>query len=239
MHGLESGPLLFVLIDPDKQGAKKAGEMAKIAQKSGAHAIMVGGSTGLTRNTVRNTVIAIKSECSLPVILFPRSAECLVGEADAVFFMSLLNSRNRNKIIGEQVKGAPLVKKLGIEPLPMGYIIVEPGMAVGEVGEAEVIKRENVEEAVAYALAAEYLGMKFVYLEAGSGAPEPVPPDMIKAVGDAVSIPVIVGGGITTPERAKGALDAGADIIVVGTAAEKNIDILRSMASMTSASVYK
>ncbi len=221
MEELEKYPLHFSLIDPDKQPPEDAGEMAEIAERVGSTAIMVGGSTVSDEKLVDDTVKEIKSASSLPVILFPSSANSLSRYADAIFFMSLLNSRNPRYIIREQMKGAMTIKKLGIEPISMGYIVVEPGMKVGEVGEVELIKRNDFITAAGYALAAQYLGMKFVYLEAGSGANEPVPSEMIVFVKKNIEIPLIVGGGIRDPSTAREKVMAGADIIVTGTALEE------------------
>ncbi|HSV42647.1 MAG TPA: phosphoglycerol geranylgeranyltransferase, partial [Methanomassiliicoccales archaeon] len=144
--------------------------------------------------------------------------------ADAIYFMSMLNSRNLKMVMGEQVAGAPIVRYLGLEPIPMGYVIVAPGMKVGEVGEANLVPREDIKLACAYALAAEYMGMKIVYLEAGSGAPAPVPSEMIAAVKKTITVPLIIGGGIRSPEQAEMVRKAGASIIVTGTIAE-NTDL--------------
>jgi len=139
-----------------------------------------------------------------------------------MYFMSMLNSVNVGHVIGEQVKGAPIVKVLGIEPISMGYIVVEPGMKVGEVGMANPIPRNEPKLAVAYALAAEFMGMGLVYLEAGSGAPEAVPSEMIAAVKKNITIPLIVGGGIRDPSTAEKVRLAGADIVVTGTVVENS-----------------
>ena len=134
--------------------------------------------------------------------------------------MSLLNSRDPRLIVGEQRLAAPIVRAWGLEAIPMAYLVVEPGMRAGEVGDADLISRKNPTVAVQYALAAQMLGMKLVYLEAGSGAPEPVPDRVIRAVRDAIDIPVVVGGGIRTPEAAHLVTRAGADIVVTGTIVE-------------------
>jgi phosphoglycerol geranylgeranyltransferase len=136
--------------------------------------------------------------------------------------MSLLNSNNLGYVIREHVKGAPFVKYSGLEPISMGYVIVEPGMTAGRIGDADLIKRDDLQTAVGYALAAEYLGMKFFYIEAGSGAPTPVPNEMIQAVRNSTSLPILVGGGIRDPAIAKEKVRAGASIIVTGTAIEKD-----------------
>jgi phosphoglycerol geranylgeranyltransferase len=141
--------------------------------------------------------------------------------------MSLLNSSDATWISGMQARGAAAVKKYGIEPLPTAYLIMEPGMKAGEVGKASLIKMPD--EAVAYALAAQYFGMRFVYLEAGSGAPKPVSADIIKAVKKETDVKLIVGGGIRTAEAARTALAAGADIIVTGTVIEKDTNKVREI----------
>lgn len=213
--------LHFSLLDPDKQSPTVAGTIAKEVTVAGSSAIMVGGSTIASQKQVDETVKTIKAHTSLPVILFPSGAQFLSKYADAVFFMSLLNSRNLGYVIREHVKGAPFVKNVGIEPISMGYVIVEPGMTAGKVGECDLIKRDDIDTAVGYALAAQYLGMHFFYLEAGSGAPNPVPTAMISAVKESIGVPLVVGGGIRNKHTAQAAVKAGADIIITGTALEQ------------------
>lgn len=208
------------LIDPDKQGPEQAGEMAAAFFKAGSDGIMIGGSTGVDPRITDATVVQIRKRCPLPTILFPAGAACLSKHAHALFFMSLLNSRDRRFLIEEQRRGAPYVKKFRLEAIPMGYIVFEPGMRVGEVGHAELVGRTDLKLAVEYALTAELFGMACVYLESGSGAPEPLPSGTIWAVKKSVGIPVIVGGGITSPEAAREVVRAGADIVVTGTVAE-------------------
>jgi phosphoglycerol geranylgeranyltransferase len=227
--------LHFSLLDPDKQAPEEAGEIAETVTAAGSSAIMVGGSTLLSQQQVDSTVHAIKNHTDLPVILFPSGAKFLSKYADAVFFMSLLNSRNLDYVIREHVKGALFVKKSGLEPISMGYVIVEPGMTAGRVGEAELIKRNDLDSAVGYALAAEFLGMRFFYLEAGSGAPTPVPNSMIQAVKKKASIPVIVGGGIRDATTAREKARAGADIIITGTALEKEKNLKKTIAAIIAA----
>jgi phosphoglycerol geranylgeranyltransferase len=210
------------LIDPDKQGPNEAGELAGLFAKAGSDGIMVGGSTGVDPRITDETVLEIKRRCGLPVILFPAGAACLSRHADALFFMMLLNSRDRRFLIEEQRRGATCIKRFGLEPIPMGYLIFEPGMRAGEVGRAELVARGDTVLAVEYALAAQYFGMAAVYLEAGSGAPEPVSPSSIRGVKKELSIPVIVGGGITSPDAARATVRAGADIVVTGTVAERS-----------------
>lgn len=217
---LKKHKMHMTLLDPAKQPPQVSGEIAAKATAAGTDAIMVGGSTGVTQENLDATVDFIKSRCKLPVIYFPSGAHAIARRCDAIYFMSMLNSRNVRNVTGEHVKGAPVIKKLGIEPISMGYVIVEPGMKVGEVGEAELVKRRDIQTAIGYALTTEFFGMDLLYLEAGSGAPEPVPADMIGAVRRSVKIPIVVGGGIVTPEHASAVASAGADIIVTGTLVE-------------------
>jgi len=210
----------FSLLDPDKQDPKIAGKIANNVTEAGTSAIMVGGSTLKSQKQVDETVKAIKDNTDLPVILFPSRAKFLSKYADAVFYMSLLNSCNLDYVIREHVKGAYFVKNSGLETISMGYVIVEPGMTAGRVGEADLIKKDDVQTAIGYGLAAQYLGMQFFYLEAGSGADYPVSNKMIKGIKDNINIPVIVGGGIRDPQTAHDKAQAGADIIITGTALE-------------------
>lgn len=223
----KEGAVHLTLIDPDSQLPGVAGKIAHEASLGGTDAIMVGGSTGATGVTVEQTVQAIKSACDLPVILFPANAGGLAESADAVFFMSLLNSRDVNYITTNQAIGAPLVYKHGIEPISMAYIVIEPGGAAGWVGDARLIPRNKPKLAVAYALAAKYLGMHYIYLEAGSGADKPVPVEMVAAVKKAVGAEtkVIVGGGIRDGPTARERVEAGADMICTGTIVEQVQDV--------------
>ncbi len=217
---LEKHKLHMTLIDPAKQSPKESGCIASKACKAGTDAIMVGGSTGITQANLDATVEQVKKNCKRPVIYFPSGANAIARNADAIYFMSMLNSRNVRNITGEHSKGAPIIKKLGIEPISMGYVIVEPGMKVGEVGEADPVKRDDIASVIGYAITTEFFGMDLLYLEAGSGAPEPVPTDMIRAVRESIDIPIVVGGGIVTPAQAESVASAGADIVVTGTLVE-------------------
>ena len=178
---------------------------------------MIGGSTGVTRENLDATAKAVKESAELPTIYFPAGPQALSKEVDSIFFMSMVNSADPFYVIKAQAGAAAYIKKLGIEPISMGYIIIAPGMKVGEVGKADLVQQDEYDKAIGYALACEMLGMDFVYLEAGSGADTPVPLAMITAVRQAISIPLIVGGGIRTPEAAKAARKAGANAVVTGT----------------------
>ncbi len=231
---IKNGKMHMGLIDPDEQSPKEAAKIAVVLEEAGSDAIMIGGSTGVVKDNVDDTVKAVKEVVDLPVILFPTHAGALSAHADAIYFLSMLNSTDVNKIIGEQRRGAPIIKSIGIEPLGMAYIIVEPGMTVGKVGKANPIPRNDPQLAVDYALAAKYFGMELVYLEAGSGADEHVPTEMIKAVKKEVGLPLIVGGGIRTPEQARSVAAAGADIIVTGTVIEETKGIKKIIEGLIS-----
>jgi len=232
---LREHKLHFTLLDPDKQNPDEAGEMAKQAAEGGTDAIMLGGSIGVMQNELDQTLLAIKEKTSLPTILFPGDVSGMSRHADAILFMSLLNSRNPYFIMGAQVAGAPVVKRMGIEAIPMGYLIVEPGGMAGYVGDARLVPREKPELAVAYGLAAQYLGMKLLYLEGGSGIKEPIPAETISVVKSQLDIPIIVGGGIRSGRDAKKAALAGADIIITGTIVEDTADVRKKIEEITGA----
>jgi len=221
--------LHFSLIDPDKQTPKEAGKRAKICAEYGTNAIMIGGTTIRGRETVYNTVKAIKEHTKVPTILFPNSADAISENADYIFFMKLLNSKEDKYQINEQVRGAPLVKKWNITPIPTGYIVIstsEKPTTVEKNVKLHKIQIDDIKKAVEYAIYAEMTGMSCIYLEAGSDAEQPVSNEMLKAIRSEIKIPIIVGGGIKNARTAKEKVDAGADIIVNGTATEENIKII-------------
>ena len=230
----ERGAGHLTVIDPDSQSPRKAAAMAIAAAQGGTDAIMVGGSVGATGILLHETVREIKEKTDLPVILFPSSVAGLCENADAVFFMSLLNSRSPAYIVENQALGAPLILRYGLEPIPMAYIIIEPGGTVGFVGDARLIPRRKPELAAAYALSAKFMGMRMVYLEAGSGADSPVPAEMValvkKLLGDVL---LIVGGGIRDGDAAAELVAAGADLIVTGTGVEKSQDVTSFVSELT------
>ncbi|MCI4349720.1 MAG: geranylgeranylglyceryl/heptaprenylglyceryl phosphate synthase [Thermoplasmata archaeon] len=218
---LDEGPLHFTLVDPDKSPGRAAGAIAKGAAELGSDAILLGGSTGISRAKMGAAAKAVKSAGHIPAIIFPEGPASLTPEADAVLFMSLLNSRNLDLVIRLHAQSAPAIRAMGLEPISLGYLVIAPGMRVGEVGQVDVVPRDRPDVAVGYALAAELLGMRMIYLEAGSGAPAPVPAPIVRAVRDCLSIPLIVGGGIRTGNDATALLDAGAQILVTGTVTEE------------------
>lgn len=211
------------LIDPDLifQTLPGVKRIVKYAHEAGTDAFMVGGSTIADQISINKVVVAIKEETDRPVIIFPGNVNAFSKSADATFFMSLLNTNNLYWIIRSHVLGAPTLKLWNLEPISLAYIIVEPGATAGFIGEAQMIPRNKPKIAAAYALAAQYIGFKMVYLEAGSGADEAVPVEMVKVVANFVDIPVFVGGGINTKEQAVEFVKAGAKLIVQGTYLEK------------------
>ncbi|MHA1604020.1 MAG: geranylgeranylglyceryl/heptaprenylglyceryl phosphate synthase [Candidatus Freyarchaeota archaeon] len=219
----DGGAVHLTLIDPDpiRQTAEDAGIIAKYAAEAGTDAFMVGGSTAF--GILDETIKEIKKQTDLPVILFPGNVAGISKYADAVFFMSVLNSRNPYYIIRAQLTGAQAVKMFGLEPIGMAYLILEPGGTAGYMGEAQLIPRNKPQIAAAYALAAQYIGFKLVYLEAGSGVDREVPLEVISGVSSIIDIPLIVGGGIETPDQATAAVRAGADMLVQGTFVEKTV----------------
>ncbi|MDI6644541.1 MAG: geranylgeranylglyceryl/heptaprenylglyceryl phosphate synthase [Methanobacteriaceae archaeon] len=230
---LYEGKLHLTLIDPDEQDPETALKIAQEAIKGGTHGIMLGGSTA-EASDLDDTAKILQENIGVPIILFPGNTSGVSKYADALFFMSLLNSTNPYWIIGAQALAAPNVKKIGIETLPMGYLVIEPGGTVGWVGDAKLIPRNKPDLAVAYSLAAEFMGMKLMYLEAGSGAGEHVPVEMISRVKKLTDMILIVGGGIRTKEDAQRVSAAGADIIVTGTVVEDTSDVEKCIKEIVS-----
>ena len=213
----------LVLIDPDKWKLKQLPEIAASASENGADAILIGGSL-LMRSSFDDIVRAIKKAANVPCLIFPGSTIQISRHADAMLFLSLISGRNADYLIGVQVLAAPVIRLLGIETIPTGYMLIESGRVTSAefMSNSRPIPREKNDIAQATALAAEYLGMRLVYLEAGSGADLPVTLEMVAAVSGFVNIPVIVGGGIRTPEEAEKRVKAGAAFVVTGNVLEKN-----------------
>jgi len=210
----------ITLIDPEKITPEQASKVAVNSSRSGTAAIMIGGSTFVSQEHLDLVVKTIKKTVEIPIILFPNNITGISQKADAIWFMSLLNSVDPYFLMGVQILGAPLVKKLQLEPISMGYIIVGEGGTAGIIGKALPIPYTKPELAIAHALAGQYLGMHFIYLEGGSGTKSPVPPEIIRAVKNVINVPLIVGGGIRNKKQAVTAVSAGADIIVTGNIIE-------------------
>lgn len=213
--------LLFVLIDSEVSNLDESAKLAKDVEKIGASAILVGGSSATDQIEMAQVVKGIKKGIKIPIILFPGNVTGVVPEADAILFSSLMNSENPYFITQAQALGAPSVLKFGLEPLPTAYLVIGDGTTAWFVGSARGIPFEKPKIAAAYALAAQFLGMRFVYLEAGSGAKSSVTPEMVKTVRQLFNGFLIVGGGIKDVKTAQNLVKAGADALVIGTFLEK------------------
>jgi len=213
------GALFFAVIDPiDYASPDDAVNAGKTAYENGADAVLIGGSIGVQGMLLEHVSQRIKEEIDIPLILFPGNLATLTPTADAVYFMTLLNSRNPYWISQVQTLAAPVIKMMKIETLPVGYIVVEPGGSVGWVGDANLVPRNKPKIAAALATAAELMGNQFVLTDAGSNpANGHIPLEMVGTVSRAISVPYIVAGGIRTPEDAENIVKSGADIIQVGT----------------------
>lgn len=213
----------LVLIDPDKQDVDHAIRLAKTCQAAGVDALLVGGSL-LLANVFDETVKGIKENCSLPVIIFPGSTKQISRHADAILFLSLISGRNPESLISGQVVAAPIIKSVQLEPISTGYMFIESGTVTSALfmSDTRPIPREKPDIAAAHALAAQYIGMQCVYLEAGSGAKYAVPDQVVGAVAKYADLPIICGGGIRTPDEAREKVLAGAGFIVTGTIIERD-----------------
>lgn len=216
----EKGTLLFALVDSEVSDASAASESARRAESGGASAILVGGSTAADQVDLAQTVQGIKNAVGVPVVLFPGNVTGVVAGADAILFSSLMNSENPYYITQAQALAAPSVLRHGLEALPTAYLVVGEGTTAWFVGSARAIPHGKPAIAAAYSLAARFLGMRFVYLEAGSGAASSVRPEMVAAVRRVFDGFLIVGGGIRDAETAGRISAAGADAVVVGTLLE-------------------
>ena len=227
----EKGAGFFVLLDPDKMDVPEIVKLAKKAERGGADGLLV-GSSFLLSSRFDEAVKEIKANVSVPVVIFPGNANQVSRHADAILFLSLLSGRNPHFLVGEQVKAAPMIKEFGLEPIPTGYLLIESGAptSVQFMSQTQPIPKDKPDIAKAHALAAEYLGMKFVFLEAGSGAENPVPDNIIRETSDLISIPIIVGGGIRSPEIAYNKVKNGASFVVIGNAFEEDDSIMQEFA---------
>ena len=215
-----SKALVFALFDSENIGPRESEALAKKVAEAGVDAILVGGTTAMDQLSLYDVIRHIKNVVTLPVILFPGNVTGVSQNADAILFASLMNSEDPYFITGAQALGSLLVKKFKIEPLPTGYIIAGEGGAAGFVGRVRGFPPHKPGLVALYALAAQYLGMRYVYLEAGSGASREIPKETIKTVRQLYEGTLIVGGGIRDEGTARSAVEAGADIIVIGNLLE-------------------
>lgn len=215
--------LLAVLIDPEKTSIEQLPTLVKLIHQSIATHIFVGGSTD-QHNTIEPVIVALKKATMLPIIIFPGSANQVTNKADGILFLSLISGRNPEYLIEQQVQSAIQIKESSLEVLPTGYILVDGGKesAVERVSSSKPICQTNSELILRTALAGEFSGKKIIYLEAGSGAKNPVKSSIISLVKENLTIPLIIGGGIQTVHQLTTAYAAGADLVVIGTAFEKD-----------------
>ncbi|MDP4282694.1 MAG: geranylgeranylglyceryl/heptaprenylglyceryl phosphate synthase [Bacteroidota bacterium] len=210
------------LIDPDKYSSEGIKKIACLCEKSGVDFIFYGGSL-LIQNNFESYLSILKENCGCPVILFPGSLFQISNKADGILLLSMISGRNPEMLIGQHVIAAPFIKASNLEVLPTGYILTgNTSSSVAYMSQTTPIPYGKDEIAASTAMAGEMLGLRMIYLEAGSGAVEPIPLSMIRRVRECIGISLIVGGGICNPKDAQDALDAGADVIVVGNALEKN-----------------
>ena len=219
-----------VLIDPDKVNKLVLDELIDLSITAKVDYLLVGGSLVIS-NHLDECVQHIKQHCSIPVILFPGSPSQVSKYADALLYLSLISGRNPELLIGQHVVSAPFVKQSGLEIMPTGYIVVDGGAptTVSYISNAAPVPADKNEIAMCTAMAGEMLGMKLIYMDAGSGAKRPIAEGMIEAVAKHIEVPLIIGGGIIQPEKAYLNCKAGADVIVVGNAIEKDASLIKEM----------
>jgi putative glycerol-1-phosphate prenyltransferase len=228
----QSNKAFAVLIDPDKINDTLLLKTIDIALEAKVDFFFVGGSLVVT-NTLDHIVTIIKKHCTIPVILFPGSPDQITPKADALLYLSLISGRNPELLIGQHVISAPFVKQSGLEIIPVGYMLINGGTptTVSYISNTNPIPANKNDIATCTAMAGEMLGLKLIYMDAGSGAQHAIPAEMIQQVAKNIQIPLVVGGGITTPEKALENCVAGADIIVVGNAIEKDPALIKDIAN--------
>ena len=224
---------LAILVDPDKASADHILSLCENAKKANANFFLVGGSL-LTDGNIDETVLALKKNTNIPVIIFPGSSSQISAHADGILFLSLLSSRNPEMLIGQQVISANYLRKTNVEIISTAYLLIDSGeqTTASYISNSQPIPANKSEIAACTALAGEYMGMNLIYLDGGSGAKNPVSAEMISKVRSYTTKPIIIGGGINTIEKASSALSAGADIIVIGNAIEKNPDFCQSLGEL-------
>lgn len=217
---------LAFLIDPDKFSKEKTDQLKALLKKVTPDMLLIGGS--LISSDIHKFILDLKSNIDLPVIIYPGSSFHITPEADAILFLSLLSGRNPEFLISHHVSAAPVIKANNIEPISTGYLLIDGGSntSVQYISQTQPIPATKNDIAIATALAGQYMGMKLIYMDAGSGALKPVPEEMIRSVKEQIDIPLIIGGGIKKQTDITRACKAGADIIVIGNALEKDLSQL-------------
>jgi putative glycerol-1-phosphate prenyltransferase len=221
-----------VLIDPDKVNTTLLDELVELSVSAKVDYLLVGGSLVIS-NHLDAVVQHIKQACDIPVILFPGSPSQISKYADALLYLSLISGRNPELLIGQHVVSAPFVRQSGLEIMPTGYIVIDGGAptTVSYISNAVPVPADKNEIAMCTAMAGEMLGMKLIYMDAGSGAKRPITESMIESVARSIEAPLIIGGGIIEPEKAYRNCKAGADVIVVGNAIEKDSSLIKEMSA--------
>lgn len=221
-----------VLVDPDKVSPSSLDDIIALSVQARVDYFFVGGSLVIS-NHLDECISQIKKSCTIPVLLFPGSPSQICKHADALLYLSLISGRNADLLIGQHVISAPFVKKSGLEIIPTGYMVIDGGAAttVSYISNATPLPANKADIAMCTAMAGEMLGMKVIYMDAGSGAREPITEEMINTVSRHIDIPMIVGGGIRDAEKAYLNCKAGADVIVIGNAIEKNTTLISEMAA--------
>lgn len=221
-----------VLIDPDKVSADKIDDLTALAVQAAVDYFFVGGSLVIS-NQLDEVVKRIKQQCHIPVILFPGSPSQLSAYADALLYLSLISGRNPELLIGQHVISAPFVRQSKLEIISTGYMVIDGGAptTVSYISNASPIPFDKNEIAMCTAMAGDMLGMKLIYMDAGSGAKRPITESMITEVSKVIEVPLVIGGGITNPEKAYLNCKAGADVIVIGNAIEKDSSLIREMSA--------
>lgn len=229
-----------VLIDPDKVTTSVLDELIALSIEARVDYFLVGGSLVIS-NHLDEVVLHIKKNCKIPIILFPGSPSQITRHADALLYLSLISGRNPELLIGQHVVSAPAVKQSGLEIMSTGYIVIDGGAptTVSYISNAAPVPADKNEIAMCTAMAGEMLGMKLIYMDAGSGARRAITESMISSVAKSIQSPLIIGGGITDPEKAYLNCKAGADVIVVGNAIEKDPQLIRQMAEATHAGKWE
>ena len=222
--------LFSILIDPDKQIEEGLLEIIKKSKSSNVDLFFIGGSL-ITNNSLDSCISIIKQNCEIPVVLFPGNAMQVNNKADGILFLSLISGRNPEMLIGNHVITAPFIKESDLEVLPTGYMLIDSGKAtsVSYMSNTTPIPHDKDDIAVCTAIAGEMLGLKMIYMDGGSGAINTVSEKMITSVAKNINVPLIIGGGINSTEKAKEKCKAGADIIVVGNAIEKDSELIKEI----------
>lgn len=221
-----------VLIDPDKLQPKDVEHLVKLSMDAKVDFFFLGGSLVVV-NMMDDIIHQIKKSCDIPIVLFPGSPSQVSKYADALLFLSLISGRNPELLIGQHVISAPMIKQTGLEVIPTGYMVIDGGAptSVSYMANTSPIPSDKNDIAMCTAMAGEMIGLKLIYMDAGSGAKNPITEKMIERVAKNIAVPLIIGGGIATPEKVRATCIAGADVVVVGNAVEKDANLIKELSN--------